>query len=130
MGLFSASASVRKPKVMRQALANSRAQKAVAAVVGRPDPVKGEAIVAFVTLKEGHTPSDALKEELRAHVAKVIGPIARPDEIRFTDALPKTRSGKIMRRLLRQIAAGEKEIKGDTSTLEDRSVVERLKEGA
>jgi len=103
---------------------------AEAAVVGRPDPVKGEAIVAFVTLKEGHTPSDALKEELRAHVAKVIGPIARPDEIRFTDALPKTRSGKIMRRLLRQIAAGEKEIKGDTSTLEDRSVVERLKEGA
>lgn len=90
---------------------------AEAAVVGRPDPVKGEAIVAFVTLKEGHTPSDALKEELRAHVAKVIGPIARPDEIRFTDALPKTRSGKIMRRLLRQIAAGEKEIKGDTSTL-------------
>ena len=86
--------------------------------------------MAFVTLKEGHTPSDALKEELRAHVAKVIGPIARPDEIRFTDALPKTPSGKIMRRLLRQIAAGEKEIKGDTSTLEDRSVVERLKEGA
>ncbi|WP_114312663.1 acetate--CoA ligase [Thermus caldifontis] len=103
---------------------------AEAAVVGRPDPLKGEAIVAFVTLKEGHAPSDALRDELKAHVAKVIGPIARPDEVRFTDALPKTRSGKIMRRLLRQIAAGEQEIKGDTSTLEDRSVVERLKEGA
>ncbi|MFN4071204.1 MAG: acetate--CoA ligase [Thermus caldifontis] len=103
---------------------------AEAAVVGRPDPLKGEAIVAFVTLKEGHAPSEALRDELKAHVAKVIGPIARPDEVRFTDALPKTRSGKIMRRLLRQIAAGEKEIKGDTSTLEDRSVVERLKEGA
>ena len=103
---------------------------AEAAVVGRPDPIKGEAIVAFVTLKEGYTPSEALKEELRAHVAKLIGPIARPDEVRFTDALPKTRSGKIMRRLLRQIAAGEQEIKGDISTLEDRSVVERLREGA
>ena len=103
---------------------------AEAAVVGRPDPLKGEAIVAFVTLKEGHAPSEALRDELKAHVAKVIGPIARPDEVRFTEALPKTRSGKIMRRLLRQIAAGEKEIKGDTSTLEDRSVVERLRQGA
>ncbi|WCM40046.1 acetate--CoA ligase [Thermus antranikianii] len=103
---------------------------AEAAVVGRPDPLKGEAIVAFVTLKEGHAPSDALRDELKAHVAKVIGPIARPDEVRFTDALPKTRSGKIMRRLLRQIAAGEQEIKGDISTLEDRSVVERLRQGA
>ncbi|GAA6742898.1 acetate--CoA ligase [Thermus antranikianii] len=103
---------------------------AEAAVVGRPDPLKGEAIVAFVTLKEGHAPSEALRDELKAHVAKVIGPIARPDEVRFTEALPKTRSGKIMRRLLRQIAAGEQEIKGDTSTLEDRSVVERLRQGA
>ena len=103
---------------------------AEAAVVGRPDPLKGEAIVAFVTLKEGYAPSEALRDELKAHVAKVIGPIARPDEVRFTEALPKTRSGKIMRRLLRQIAAGEKEIKGDTSTLEDHRVVERLKEGA
>ncbi|WP_135255555.1 acetate--CoA ligase [Thermus caldilimi] len=103
---------------------------AEAAVVGRPDPLKGEAIVAFVTLKEGHAPSEALRDELKAHVAKVIGPIARPDEVHFTDALPKTRSGKIMRRLLRQIAAGEQEIKGDTSTLEDRSVVERLRQGA
>lgn len=100
---------------------------AEAAVVGRPDPIKGEGIVAFVTLKAGYTPSDALSAELKAHVVKAIGAIARPDEIRFTEAMPKTRSGKIMRRLLRQIAAGESEIKGDTSTLEDRSVVERLK---
>jgi len=100
---------------------------AEAAVVGRPDPIKGEGIVAFVTLKAGYTPSDALSAELKAHVVKAIGAIARPDEIRFTEAMPKTRSGKIMRRLLRQIAAGESEIKGDTSTLEDRNVVEKLK---
>lgn len=99
---------------------------AEAAVVGRPDPIKGEGIVAFVTLKTGHTPSAELVQELKAHVVKEIGAIARPDEIRLTDALPKTRSGKIMRRLLRQVASGE-EIKGDTSTLEDRGVVERLK---
>jgi acetyl-CoA synthetase len=99
---------------------------AEAAVVGRPDPIKGEGIVAFVTLKTGQTPSPELAQELKAHVVKAIGAIARPDEIRLTDALPKTRSGKIMRRLLRQVASGE-EIKGDTSTLEDRAVVERLK---
>ncbi len=99
---------------------------AEAAVVGRPDPIKGEGIVAFVTLKTGQTPSAELAKELKAHVVKSIGAIARPDEIRLTDALPKTRSGKIMRRLLRQVASGE-EIKGDTSTLEDRAVVERLK---
>jgi acetyl-CoA synthetase len=99
---------------------------AEAAVVGRPDPIKGEGIVAFVTLKTGQTPSAELAQELKAHVVKVIGAIARPDEIRLTDALPKTRSGKIMRRLLRQVASGE-DIKGDTSTLEDRAVVERLK---
>jgi acetyl-CoA synthetase len=99
---------------------------AEAAVVGRPDPIKGEGIVAFVTLKTGQTASAELARELKAHVVKAIGAIARPDEIRLTDALPKTRSGKIMRRLLRQVASGE-EIKGDTSTLEDRGVVERLK---
>jgi len=99
---------------------------AEAAVVGRPDPIKGEGIVAFVTLKTGQTPSAELVQELKAHVVKAIGAIARPDEIRLTDALPKTRSGKIMRRLLRQVASGE-EIKGDISTLEDRAVVERLK---
>ncbi|AEB12550.1 acetate--CoA ligase [Marinithermus hydrothermalis] len=102
---------------------------AEAAVVGRPHPEKGEAIVAFVTLKSHARPSEALREALKAHVANTIGPIARPDEIRFAEALPKTRSGKIMRRLLRQIAAGETEIKGDTSTLEDREVVEQLKRG-
>ncbi|MER3480152.1 MAG: acetate--CoA ligase [Meiothermus sp.] len=102
---------------------------AEAAVVGRPDPIKGEGIVAFVTLKAGQVASEELNKEIKAHVVKAIGAIARPDEIRFTDALPKTRSGKIMRRLLRQIAAGETEIKGDTSTLEDRGVVEKLKAG-
>jgi len=102
---------------------------AESAVVGKPDPIKGEGIVAFVTLKSGQTASNALNNELKAHVVKAIGAIARPDEIRFTEALPKTRSGKIMRRLLRQIAAGETDIKGDTSTLEDRGVVERLKQG-
>ena len=101
---------------------------AEAAVVGRPHPVKGEAIVAFVVLKGEEKPSESLAEALKAHVAKVIGAIARPDEIRFAEALPKTRSGKIMRRLLRQIAKGETELRGDTSTLEDRSVVERLRE--
>ncbi|GGJ40613.1 acetate--CoA ligase [Deinococcus roseus] len=95
---------------------------AEAAVVGRPDPIKGEGIVAFVTLQTGF---EATEQELKAHVAKEIGAIARPDDIRFAEALPKTRSGKIMRRLLRQIAAGQ-EIKGDTSTLEDVSVIEKL----
>ena len=98
---------------------------AEAAVVGRPDEIKGQAIVAFVTLEGNRTGSDALRAELRDHVSKEIGAIAKPAEIRFADALPKTRSGKIMRRLLRNIAAGE-ETAGDTSTLEDRSVVEKL----
>ena len=99
---------------------------AEAAVVGRPDELKGEAIVAFVSLEGGREGSDALLAELRGHVGTEIGPIARPDEIRFSDALPKTRSGKIMRRILRALAAGE-EVSGDTSTLEDRSVLERLR---
>jgi acetyl-CoA synthetase len=98
---------------------------AEAAVVGRPDEVKGQAIAAFVTLEGGHEPSDALREELRQHVAKEIGPLAKPDDIRFTDQLPKTRSGKIMRRLLRAIASGE--TVGDTTTLEDANVLERLR---
>ena len=98
---------------------------AEAAVVGRPDEVTGQSITAFVTLAGGKAPSDALKDELRAHVAKAIGPIARPSEIRFTDALPKTRSGKIMRRLLREISSGKK-VAGDVTTLEDFSVVARL----
>jgi acetyl-CoA synthetase len=100
---------------------------AEAAVVGRPDEVKGQAISAFVTLEQGRTPSDQLKEELRKWVTKEIGSLARPDDIRFTDSLPKTRSGKIMRRLLRELATSG-EVKGDTTTLEDLSVIARLKE--
>ena len=99
---------------------------AEAAVVGRPDDLKGEGIVALVTLEAGREAGDALVAELRAHVGQEIGPIARPDEIRCSDALPKTRSGKIMRRILRALAAGQ-EVSGDTSTLEDRSVLDRLR---
>ncbi len=99
---------------------------AEAAVVGRPDDLKGEGIVAFVTLESGRESSDDLIQQLRAHVGKEIGPIARPDEIRCSDALPKTRSGKIMRRILRALAAGQ-DVTGDTSTLEDRSVLDRLR---
>jgi acetyl-CoA synthetase len=100
---------------------------AEAAVVGRPDDLKGQGIVAFVTLAAGHEPQPLLKDDLRTHVAKTIGGFAKPDEIRFTDALPKTRSGKIMRRLLRDLASG-KETVGDTTTLEDFSVLAKLKE--
>jgi acetyl-CoA synthetase len=105
----------------------SHPKVAEAAVVGRPDEIKGEAITAFVTLKQGYAPSEELRQELRQHVVKEIGALARPDEIRFTDALPKTRSGKIMRRLLRDIAAGREQV-GDTTTLEDYSVLARLRE--
>jgi acetyl-CoA synthetase len=100
---------------------------AEAAVVGRPDELKGQAIAAFVSLESSYQPSPGLKEELRAWVAKEIGALARPDDIRFTPALPKTRSGKIMRRLLRELATSG-EIKGDTTTLEDFSVIARLRE--
>jgi len=99
---------------------------AEAAVVGKPDEVKGSAICAFVTLEGKRSPTAQLKEELRLHVAKEIGAMAKPDDIRFTDALPKTRSGKIMRRLLREIAAGGATT-GDTTTLEDFSVIEKLR---
>lgn len=98
---------------------------AEAAVVGRPDALKGQAIVAFVTLEGSREGTPELRDILRNHVSKEIGPIAKPDEIRFAEALPKTRSGKIMRRLLRNIASGE-EASGDISTLEDKSVVEKL----
>jgi len=100
---------------------------AESAVVGRPDDIKGEAICAFVVLK--HKPDDieALKQALRQHVAEQIGPIAKPDDIRFADGLPKTRSGKIMRRLLRDIAAG-RDIVQDTSTLEDQAVIRQLQQ--
>jgi len=103
----------------------SHSTVAEAAVVGRPDELTGQAIVAFVTLEGSQESSDSLLKELRDHVAKEIGAIAKPAEIRFADALPKTRSGKIMRRLLRNIAAGE-DVTGDVSTLEDRSVVDKL----
>ncbi|MFM8337472.1 MAG: AMP-binding enzyme, partial [Opitutaceae bacterium] len=93
--------------------------------VGRPDELKGQALVVFVTLKAGQQASDALKEQLRAHVAKEIGSLARPDAVRFAAGLPKTRSGKIMRRILKEIAAGG-QVKGDTTTLEDFSVVAAL----
>ena len=105
----------------------SHAKVAEAAVVGRPDELKGQALVAFVTPKGGLKADDVLRGELKEHVVKEIGSIARPEEIRFTDALPKTRSGKIMRRLLRDVAAG-KETVGDTTTLEDFSVLAKLRE--
>jgi len=99
---------------------------AEAAVVGKPDEIKGQDIVAFVTLEGTHQPSEDLAQELKKHVVSEIGAIARPGEIRFADTLPKTRSGKIMRRLLRDLAAGVA-ISGDTSTLEDRTVLEKLR---
>ncbi len=99
---------------------------AEAAVVGCPDDLKGEGIFAFVILQTDVEADDSLVAELRNHVAKEIGPIAKPDRIRFTDVLPKTRSGKIMRRLLRDIAAG-REAQGDTSTLEDAGTLESLR---
>jgi acetyl-CoA synthetase len=100
---------------------------AEAAVVGRPDEIKGEGIACFVTLVSGEKPSEELKSELKEHVVKEIGALARPDDVRFTDSLPKTRSGKIMRRLLRDIAGG-KATTQDTTTLEDFSVLARLRE--
>jgi acetyl-CoA synthetase len=105
----------------------SHPKVAEAAVVGRPDELKGQAIVAFVTPRRGVTADDALAQELRAHVTAQIGALARPEEVRFAEALPKTRSGKIMRRLLRDIAAG-RESKQDTTTLEDLTVMAKLRE--
>jgi acetyl-CoA synthetase len=109
---------------------------AEAAAVGRPDELKGQALCVFVTLKTGQKAGKDLKEALSAHIDKEIGKFARPDAIRFTDALPKTRSGKIMRRLLKEIAAGGEtpgaaggavKIVGDTTTLEDFSVLAKLR---
>jgi acetyl-CoA synthetase len=107
---------------------------AEAAVVGRPDDLKVQGIVAFVSLESVHSGANttpealvALKDELKKWVTKEIGALARPDDIRFTDALPKTRSGKIMRRLLRELATSG-EIKGDTTTLEDFQVIAKLRE--
>jgi acetyl-CoA synthetase len=98
---------------------------AEAAVVGPPHELKGQAIFAFVTPKAGVAATPELKQALSAHVVKEIGALARPDEIRFSDALPKTRSGKIMRRLLREVAAGGV-VRGDVTTLEDMGVLTRL----
>ena len=99
---------------------------AEAAVVGFPHDIKGQALYCFVTLKLGFEKTDELRQELRKHVRKDIGPIATPDKVQFADALPKTRSGKIMRRILKKIAAGETKDLGDTTTLADPSVVQKL----
>ena len=103
----------------------SHEKVAEAAAVGRKDDLKGQAIAVFVTLIDSE-PSDELKQELRMHVRKEIGALAQPDDIRFTNALPKTRSGKIMRRLLKDIAEGNENM-GDTSTLEDYTVLSQLR---
>jgi acetyl-CoA synthetase len=100
---------------------------AEAAVVGRPHEMKGQAIAAFVSLEEGHEPTEELKQELRQWVAKEIGALARPDDLRFTQMLPKTRSGKIMRRLLRELATTGT-VSGDTTTLEDFGVIAKLRQ--
>ncbi|MEK7794481.1 MAG: acetate--CoA ligase [Candidatus Hydrogenedentota bacterium] len=105
----------------------SHPKVAEAAVVGFPHELKGQGICAFVSVPSGITPTDADKDALREHVAKEIGALAKPDQIRFTDALPKTRSGKIMRRLLRDIASG-RETTGDTTTLEDFTILAKLRE--
>jgi acetyl-CoA synthetase len=103
----------------------SHPKVAEAAVVGRPDDLKGQAIVAFVTPRQGVGADEVLAKELREHVVAQIGALARPEELRFAEALPKTRSGKIMRRLLREVASGSK-ARGDTTTLEDQGVLEKL----
>jgi len=107
----------------------SHKQVAEAAVVGMPHEIKGQGIYAFVTLKAHVRPSDDLKRELITHVRQEIGPIATPDKLQFAEGLPKTRSGKIMRRILTKIAAGDIENLGDTSTLADPSVVDILVKG-
>jgi acetyl-CoA synthetase len=98
---------------------------AEAAVIGRPDDLKGQAVAAFVTLKGNFTESEALRQELRNHVGKVIGAIAKPDDLHFAPGLPKTRSGKIMRRLLKELVCTGK-VSGNITTLEDFSVIENL----
>jgi acetyl-CoA synthetase len=112
-------AEVESALVAHEAVAES-------AVVGFPHDIKGQGIYAFVTLKAGHAPSEKLMKELIAHVRKEIGPIASPDKVHFADALPKTRSGKIMRRILRKIAEGQIDELGDISTLDDSGVVNKL----
>ncbi|NNG59912.1 AMP-binding enzyme, partial [Sphingomonas paucimobilis] len=104
----------------------AHAKVAEAAVVGMPHDVKGQGIYAFVTLNTGEEPGDALRDELRQWVRREIGPIASPDALQFAPGLPKTRSGKIMRRILRKIAENDTGNLGDTSTLADPSVVDTL----
>jgi len=105
----------------------SHPEVAEAAVVGRPDEIKGQAVVAFVTLKQHGNPTPELRAKLREHVGEMIGGIAKPDDVRFAEALPKTRSGKIMRRLLKELAT-RGHVTGDTTTLEDYSVLAKLSE--
>jgi acetyl-CoA synthetase len=100
---------------------------AEAAVASKPDEVKGDSIVLFVTLKDDASPSSDLKKEIGKHLRNVIGPIATPDEVHFVESLPKTRSGKIMRRVLKALALGQS--LGDLSTLEDEASVEEAKKG-
>ena len=107
----------------------SNEKVAEAAVVAMPHDIKGQGLYAYVTLKEGIETSEDVQKELIKHVRKEIGPIAQPDKIQFTDALPKTRSGKIMRRILRKIAENDTGNLGDTSTLADPAVVDKLVEG-
>jgi acetyl-CoA synthetase len=102
---------------------------AESAVVGFPHEVKGEDLYAYIILKSGVEPSDALKKELVAHVRKEIGPIASPGKIQFVSGLPKTRSGKIMRRILRKVAAGAIDELGDTTTLADPAIVDEIVKG-
>jgi acetyl-CoA synthetase len=107
----------------------SHAKVAEAAVAPMPHEIKGQGLYAFITLKDGVQPSEELKKELIAHVRKEIGPIAAPDKIQFAPGLPKTRSGKIMRRILRKIAENQTEQIGDVSTLADPGVVDSLVKG-
>jgi acetyl-CoA synthetase len=107
----------------------SHPKVAEAAVVGFPHEIKGQGIYAFVTLNSGEEKSDALKKELVKHVRSEIGPIAAPDKIHYAEGLPKTRSGKIMRRILKKIAAGDVDNLGDVSTLAEPNVVDELIKG-
>ena len=109
-----------------EAALNSHEKVAESAVVGYPHEIKGQSIYAYVTLNTGVEKSDALKKELVAHVRNIIGPIATPEKIQWADGLPKTRSGKIMRRILKKVAANDVDNLGDTSTLADPSVVADL----
>src|SRR5690606_31612565 len=109
---------------------NMHSDAVESAIVGYPHPVKGQGIYAFVILDNVHNDEDLTRKDINATVSRVIGPIAKPDNIQFVTGLPKTRSGKIMRRILRKIVAGELDSIGDVSTLLDPSVVEEIKSGA